>query len=112
MKTCLLVLCLVATAASSLFAETYRAPITRPRQKQAPERKAPPLPPAPVDGVIPRGVRGGNFLQMFNPKAPAKYGTSQEAICYDPSPMHATPGQNGQTDAGKWKGIKFFVFRF
>ena len=95
----------------SVFAETYEAPV-RPPRKQPPERKAPPLAPAPVDGVIPRGVRGGNFLQMFNPKAPAKYGTSQEAIVYDPAPMHAVPAQNGQNDAGKWKGIKLFVFRF
>ena len=100
MKTSLLVLCLIATAASSAFAETYRAPITRPRQKQQRERPAPPVTRTDVDGVIPRGVRGGNFLQMFNPKAPAKYGTSQEAISYDPN------------DPGKWKGIKFFVFRF
>jgi hypothetical protein len=100
MKTSLLVLCLIATAASSVVAETYRAPITRHRPKQQPQRTAPPVTRREVDGVIPRGVRGGNFLQMFNPKAPAKYGTSQEAICYD------------QNDPGKWKGIKFFVFRF
>ena len=111
MKTCLLVLSLIATAASSVLAETYRAPV-RPPRKQPKERKPPPLAPAPVDGVIPRAVRGGNFLQMFNPKAPAKYGTSQEAIVYDPSPMNSVPAQNGQTDPGKWKGIKFFVFRF
>jgi hypothetical protein len=111
MKTCLLVLCLIATAASSIFAETYQAPV-RPRRKQPAERKAPPLAPVPVDGVIPRAVRGGNLLQMFNPKAPAKYGTSLEAVCFDPAPMHQVPGQNGQTDHGKWKGIKFFVFRF
>jgi len=111
MKICLLVLCLIATAASSVLAETYRAPV-RPPRKQPKERKPPPLAPAPVDGVIPRAVRGGNFLQIFNPKAPAKYGTSQEAIVYDPSPMNSVPAQNGQTDPGKWKGIKFFVFRF
>jgi hypothetical protein len=98
MKTCLLVLCLIATAASSVVAETYRAPITRPKHKQP--RPAPPITRREVDGVIPRGIRGGNFLQMFNPKAPAKYGTSQEAVCLDPN------------DPGKWKGIKFFVFRF
>ena len=111
MKTCLLVLCLIATAASSVFAETYRAPV-RPQRKQPPERKAPPLAPVPVDGVIPRAVRGGNFLQIFNPKAPAKYGTSQDAVVYDPAPMHNVPAQNGQNDGGKWRGIKFFVFRF
>jgi hypothetical protein len=111
MKTCLLVLCLVATAASSALAQTYSSPAHPPR-KQPKERKAPPLAPVPVDGVIPRAVRGGNILQMFNPKAPAKYGTSQDAIVYDVAPMNTIPAQNGQNDAGKWKGIKFFVFRF
>jgi hypothetical protein len=113
MKTCVLVLCLVATAASSVLAETYRAPVIRQHQKQQPpQRKAPRLTPAPVDGVIPRGVRGGNFLQMFNPKAPARYGTSLDAVVFNPAPMTNVPAQNGQTDAGKWKGIKFFVFQF
>ncbi len=111
MKTCLLVLSLVAITASSVVAETYEAPV-RPPRKTPKERKAPPLAPAPVDGVIPRAVRGGNLLQMFNPKAPAKYGTSQEAIVFEAAPMNTVPAQNGQTDAGKWKGIKFFVFRF
>src|SRR2546423_8550270 len=112
MKTCLLVLCLIATAASSVLGETYRAPIQRTRQKQQRVRPAPPITRTEVDGVIPRGIRGGNFLQMFNPKAPAKYGTSREAIVYDPSPMNSVPAQNGQNDPGKWKGIKFFVFNF
>ena len=111
MKTLLLVFCLIAIAATSALAETYRAPVA-PTHKKPHERPAPPLAPGKVDGVIPRGVRGGNFLQMFNPKAPAKYGTSQEAIVYDPAPMNAPVAQNGQTDAGKWKGIKFFVFNF
>ena len=112
MKTSLLVLCLIATAASSVYGETYRAPIERTRQKQNRVRPAPPVTRSEVDGVIPRGVRGGNFLQMFNPKAPAKYGTSQEAIVFVAAPMNQVPGQNGQTDSGKWKGIKFFSFQF
>ena len=111
MKTCLLVLSLISIAANSVVAETYQAP-ARPPRKQPKERKAPPLAPAPVDGVIPRAVRGGNPIQMLNPKAPAKYGTSQEAVVFDPAPMNQVPGQNGQSDSGKWKGIKFFVFRF
>jgi hypothetical protein len=111
MKTSLLVLCLIATAATSVVGETYRAPIERSRPKQQREKPVP-LAPGKVDGVIPRGIRGGNFIQMFNPKAPAKYGTSQEAIVYDPAPMNQALAQNGQTDPGKWKGIKFFVFNF
>jgi len=111
MKTLLLVLCLIATAASSVLAETYRAPIQPTRQKQDRQKPAP-LTPGKVDGVIPRGIRGGNFFQMFNPKAPARYGTSLDAICYDPAPMNVAPAQNGQTDGGKWKGIKFFTSTF
>jgi hypothetical protein len=99
MKTRLLAILLIATAATSAVAETYTAPITRPRQKHR-ERPAPPITQTEVDGVIPRGIRGGNFFQMFNPRAPRKYGTSQEAITYD------------QNDPAKWKGIKFFVFQF
>jgi hypothetical protein len=99
MKTCLLVLCLVATAASSVFAETYRAPVVRQRQKPTTNRK-PALAPAPVGGAIPRGVRGGNFLQMFNPKAPAKYGTSRDSITYD------------QNNPSNITGVKLFVFQF
>src|SRR6266576_5351673 len=98
MKTCLLVLCLIATAASSVLAETYRAPV-RPPRKQPKERKPPPLAPVPVDGVIPRAVRGGNPLQMLNPKAPAKYGTAAQSVILDP-------------DTGKWRGIKLFEILF
>src|SRR3982074_3014521 len=105
MKTSLLVLCLIATAASSVFGETYRAPIERTRQKSQRERPTP-LTPGKVDGVIPRGIRGGNFLQMFNPKAPAKYGTSLEAVVFHPRYLGAP------FEEEKWKGIKFFVFRF
>src|SRR6476661_6469148 len=107
MKTLLFVFCLIATVASSALAETYKAPIAPPRKKPH-ERPAPALTPRDVDGVIPRAVRGGNLLQMFNPKAPAKYGTSQEAIVFYPAPMNSATAQNGQTDPGKWKGIKFF----
>ena len=109
MKTCLLALTLIAITATSAFSETYRAPISRSRQKQQRERQAPPVAPREVDGVIPRGIRGGNFLQMFNPKAPAKYGTSQEAISYDPLPTNVNTRHD---ETGKWRGIKFFVFQF
>ena len=112
MKTCLLVLSLVTAAAASAAAQTYRVPIEPTRQKSQRERPAPPLPARPVDGVLPRAVRGGNPLQMINPKAPAKYGTSLDAVVFDPEPMCLPVPQNGRTDAGKWKGIKLFVFNF
>jgi hypothetical protein len=108
MKTCLLALCLVSATVSTLVAETYQAPIQR-HQKQQRERKAPAITSRDVDGVIPRAVRGGNPLQMLNPKAPAKYGTSQEAISYDPQPNHINTRHD---ETAKWRGIKLFVFRF
>lgn len=110
MKTSLIVACLLASAATSGFAETYRTPATTDRSK--PRERTAPLSREPVDGVIPRATRGGNLLQLINPRAPRKYGTSQEAVVFDPAPMNQVPGQNCQTDSGKWKGIKLFVFNF
>ena len=111
MKIYLIAFSLLIAAGSSAFSETYRAPIVTKHQKTQ-ERPAPPLARKPVDGVIPRGLRGGNFLQMFNPKAPAKYGTSQDAVVFEAEPMNQKLAPNGQTDAGKWKGIKLFSFTF
>jgi hypothetical protein len=107
MKNSLFALLFIATAATTVAAETYTAP-ARPRTKPR-ERPAPPLTQTEVDGVIPRAVRGGNFFQIFNPRAPRKYGTSQEAISYDPSPMNVNTRHD---ETGKWRGIKLFVFRF
>jgi hypothetical protein len=53
-----------------------------------------------VSGVIPRAVRGGDPLQMLNPRAPAKYGTAEENVSLDPD----VPG--------KGNGIKLFNISF
>ena len=53
-----------------------------------------------VSGVIPRAIRGGNPLQMLNPFAPAKYGTADENVSFDPD----VPG--------KVNGINFFSISF
>src|SRR3984893_18068767 len=99
MNPCLLV-CLPIAAAFPVSAETYTVRIPRDKSKPRQRPNAPVSQKGEVTGVIPRAVRGGNLLQMFNPKAPRKYGTSQEAITYD------------QDNPAKWKGIKFFEFRF
>jgi len=99
MKTRLIAFLLLAAAATSMAAEVYTAPFT-PNRRRTRERPAPPITKPDVDGVVPRAVRGGNPLQMLNPRAPRKYGTSQEAVTYD------------QNDPAKWRGIKFFEFRF
>ncbi len=99
MKKYLIATLLIAAAVTPAVAETYSARITHARSKPR-ERPAPPISESAVTGVIPRAIRGGNPLQMLNPFAPRKYGTSQEAIVYD------------QNDPAKWRGIKFFEFRF
>jgi hypothetical protein len=87
---------LIALAATA-SAQTY----TTTQQKAAQKKKA--LNPPPVSwresrGALQRGARGGNILQMVNPKAPAKYGTSADSLVMD--------------ESGKWKGIKFLEFFF
>jgi hypothetical protein len=62
--------------------------------------KPPPLLQRPeVQGVIPRAFRGGNPLQMINPLAPARYGTSEQSLAYNPF-------------TGKYDQIKFFEIVF
>ena len=51
------------------------------------------------EGVIPRALRGGNPLQMLNPKAPAKYGTAEQSVAYNPL-------------TGKYDQIKLFEIFF
>ncbi len=99
MKAYLIATLLIAAAITPVVAKTktFTAPVTQTKQTHRPP---PPISRRDVDGVIPRAIRGGNPLQMFNPKAPRKYGTSQEAVSYD------------QNDPYKWRGIKFFEFRF
>jgi hypothetical protein len=53
-----------------------------------------------VSGLIPRAIRGGNPLQMFNPFAPPEYGTGEENVSFDPG----VPG--------KANGINFFSISF
>ena len=98
MKT--LIISILATLVTSAFAQSFRAPIG----PQEPVRAMPTPPPflqrPDVQGVVPRGFRGGNPLQMLNPAAPARYGTWVESTSFDPN------------IPGKWKGIKLFEILF
>ena len=104
MKTSLIVAMLIAATVATVSAQspsasaTFTAPVgpTQPRHRPPPPISQKPT----VDGVIPRAIRGGNPAQMLNPRAPRKYGTSQEAVTYD------------QDDPYKWRGIKLFEIRF
>jgi hypothetical protein len=86
---------LIALAVSA-GSQTLRAPITKKKRPAPP----PPVYKQKVDGVLPRAFQqGGNPLQMLNPYAPAKYGTTEDHVVLDP-------------ETGKWKGIKLFTFNF
>ena len=101
MKTYLIAALLIAaTVTPVVAAETFVAPETPKKQRQRP---APPISKRDVDGVIPRAIRGGHPLQMLNPRAPRKYGTSQEAVSMDLTDFYHPE---------KWRGIKFFEIRF
>ena len=102
MKTHLIVALLIVAAVTPVVAETntFVAPVT---PKKHHEKPAPPIYKRDVDGVIPRAIRGGNPLQMLNPRAPARYGTSLDAVSLDLTDLY---------HPGKWRGIKLFEFRF
>jgi hypothetical protein len=99
MKRLLIFSMLIATAiaasADPPHKKTFTAPAVRPIQP----KPTPPIAEREAQGVLPRAFRGGNPLQMFNPKAPAVYGTSAQSIDVDP-------------DTGKIRGIKLFEIFF
>jgi hypothetical protein len=70
------------------------------RQRARPTRGSATLSAQSVSGVIPRGIRGGNPLQMLNPFAPPKYGRAEESVSLDPD----VPG--------KGNGIMFVSISF
>ena len=96
MKT--LIISVLAALATTAFAQTFRAPIG-PQQPVRAMPTPPPLWQRNVQGVVPRAVRGGNPLQMLNPRAPAKYGTAEESVAYNPL-------------TGKYDQIKLFEIFF
>ncbi len=61
---------------------------------------SPPVTRTARGGVIPTAVRNGNPLQLLNPRAPARYGNSQEHVTFDPN------------DPGRPTGIKLFEWTF
>ena len=98
MKLYLILGLVIAGMVATASAQSFTVPVGGRKPPRA--RPAPPISTREVTGVVPRAVRGGNPLQMLNPAAPAKYGTAQESVTFDPR------------DPGKWKGIKLFTFVF
>ena len=92
----LLTLCVTLALASIAAGQTYQT-----KGKQTPVRPTGVEKPAPMtqtreyQGAIPRGIRGGDPVQMLNPLAPARYGTSAQGVILEPYTL-------------KWNGIKLF----
>ena len=112
MKTFLIVGLLVAAMTTSVSAQSFTAPARAPQA--APKKTPPPISRRDVTGVIPRAIRGGNPLQMLNPRAPARYGTAEESVLMEPYGPDTTrrTSVSDPNYPGKWRGIKFFTFLF
>ena len=67
--------------------------------KVRPAPSPPPLRRENTEGSLARAARGGNPLQLLNPKAPAVYGRAEDNVFLDP-------------DTGKWKGFKLLTINF
>lgn len=74
---------LFAASASAVLAQDFRAPINqRPRDRV---ERAPVITDRNVVGGIPRGMRGGNPIQLLNPRAPRRYfGPPHQTVTVDP----------------------------
>ena len=103
MKT-ILSLCLIFALTTASWAQPQQQKTTYTATTKKGVSNVPQVPPISnrreMQGAIPTGVRGGNPLQMLNPKAPARYGTWVQNTSFDPN----VPG--------KWKGIKLFEIVF
>ncbi len=88
MKKLLLVLTplfLLAIAAGSAQAQTYSTSINgAKRERDRVERETIPPVTRGEAGAIPRATRGGNPLQILNPRAPRRYfGHPNDTVTYD-----------------------------
>ena len=89
MKTFLVASFFVAVAAISTAEAQSRQTLTAPAgdaRTDRTERRAVPTRARQAEGALPRAVRGGNFIQMFNPVAPQRYyGSVEDTVTYDPN---------------------------
>jgi len=100
----LVLLGVLMVVAGLVFADPPRQPQkktftakTTAKAKPAPSR--PPLQRENSEGSLARAARGGNPLQLLNPRAPAVYGKAEDNVFLDP-------------DTGKWKGFRLLTINF
>src|SRR2546423_11220655 len=82
---------LAAAQSPQVQKKTFTAKVRA--NKARPSPSAPPLKKEDTEGVLPRAARGGNPLQMLNPKAPAVYGKSGD-------------NDGHHRDRREWKGVQ------
>ncbi len=92
MKKHLLAAALLFTvAAATAHAQSFTGQVNgKPRERV--ERRPPPPVRMGEAGAIPRAIRGGNPLQILNPRAPQRYfGHPYDTVTYDQeNPSHIT----------------------
>ncbi len=89
-------------AGSALAQGDISAPVVR-------HRALPPLSPSQSEGGLQRGVRVGNPLQMFNPLAPAEFGSGRDFVT--PRDAAAAQPRNGHVRP-VGVGLRLFSFWF
>lgn len=99
-KYFLAALVIAAASAGTAQAQSFSAPVNE--QRREPRQRQPAqVYQRPVAGAIPRAVRGGNPLQMLNPRAPQRYrGSVDDTVTYD------------QDNPSRITGIIFFGIRW
>ncbi|HEX8680655.1 MAG TPA: hypothetical protein VF683_11890 [Chthoniobacterales bacterium] len=86
MKKYLLIGFLAAATVASAGAQTQSFTAQGGTRDQRVQREAPPPPARRGEiGAFPRAIRGGNPLQLINPRAPRKYyGAPQDTVTVEP----------------------------
>jgi hypothetical protein len=99
-KLFLAALLVLAAGLGTAHAQNFSTSVNGKRHQHA-ERPPATLSQRPVAGAIPRGVRGGNPLQLLNPRAPHRYfGSLDDTVTYD------------QDNPSRITGIILFGFRW
>ena len=91
---------LVAVTISPASAQSFSAGVNE-KSRERVQRRPAPVYERPAVGAIPRAARGGNPIQMLNPRAPRRYfGPVNDTVTYD------------QDNPSRITGIIFFGLRW
>ena len=109
-KLCLIVFTFAAAAffAHSASAQSYSAPINGNRERA--QRAPAPVYREKAVGAFVRGARGGNPIQLLNPRAPQRYrGAHEDTVVAETS---STPQRNLGENPNRYAAVVLFGIRW